>query len=278
MQRGSYTFGDSDLAAERLALVAEVFDAPSRRFLGEARAALTESPSLAVDLGCGPGRTTRLVAELTGAARTVGIDASASFLAEATRLSGGDGIEFVEHDVTSVPFPVGPADLVYCRLLLAHLPEPAAIVDRWMTQVRPGGVLAVDEVEFIDTPHPVLARYEELVVALVASRGALMYAGPVIDAMPDGDGWQREATTLIEHLVPVALAARMYGMNFRTWRDDPAITANCSQEDLDQLAADLAELAAPEAHGGDPPVRWGLRQALIRRTGQTTQSAKGDNR
>src|SRR5581483_5156946 len=275
MQRGGYTFGDTDLAAERLALVAEVFDPPSRRFLAEARDALAAPPALALDLGCGPGRTTQLVAEMTGAARTVGIDASASFLAEATRLCDSTGIEFLQHDVTAVPFPVGPADLVYCRLLLAHLPDPAAVLDRWMTQVRPGGVLAVDEVEYIETPNPVLERYEELVVTLVASRGAVMYAGPVIDAMPDGDGWRKGASRLVEHLVPVALAARMYGMNFRTWQDDPAITAVCSQDSLDRLANDLDERARST---GDPPVRWGLRQALLLRSGQTTQSAKGDNR
>ena len=275
MQRGGYTFGDTDLAAERLALVADVFDPPSRRFLTEARDALVAPPALALDLGCGPGRTTQLVAEITGAARTVGIYASASFLAEATRLGDSAGLEFLQHDVTAVPFPVGPADLVYCRLLLAHLPDPAAVVDRWMTQVRPGGVLAVDEVEYIETPDPVLERYEELVLALVASRGALMYAGPVIEAMPDGDGWRKGASRLVEHLVPVALAARMYGMNFRTWRDDPAITAVCSQDSLNTLANDLDERARST---GDPPVRWGLRQALLFRSGQTTQSAKGDNR
>jgi trans-aconitate 2-methyltransferase len=273
MQRDGYTFGDTDVAAERLALVAEVFEPPSRRFLTEARAALPAAPGLALDLGCGPGHTTRLMAEVTGAACTVGIDVSAAFLADAASVTRA-GIEYLEHDVTAVPFPVGPADLVYCRLVLAHLPDPAAVVGRWMTQVRPGGVLAVDEVEYIETPDSVLERYEELVVSLVASRGALMYAGPVIDAMPDGDGWRKGASRLVEHLVPVALAARMYGMNFRTWRDDPAITAVCSQDSLDRLANDLGERARST---GDPPVRWRLRQALLLRSGQTTQSAKGDN-
>jgi len=274
MQRGGYTFGDTDVAAERLALVAETFEPPSRRLLTDARSALSSAPELAIDLGCGPGHTTRLVAEVTAARRTVGIDASAAFLEEAARTSSR-AIEYIEHDVTAVPFPVGPADLVYCRLVLAHQAEPAKVVARWMTQVRPGGVLALDEVEYIETPDPVLSRYEELVVALVASRGALMYAGPVIDAMTEGDGWRREASRLVEHLVPVERAARMYGMNLATWRHDPAITAICSQDSLDRLANDLDERARST---GDPPVHWGLRQALLLRSGQTTQSAKGDNR
>jgi hypothetical protein len=92
--------------------------------------------------------------------------------------------------------------------------------------------------------------------------------------MTEGDGWRWGASRLVEHLVPVELAARMYGMNLRTWRHDPAVTARCSQESLDRLAKDLDERARST---GEPPVRWGLRQALLLRSGQTTQSAKGDH-
>ena len=67
----------------------------------------------------------------------------------------------------------------------------------------------------------------------------------------------------------------MYGMNLPTWRDDPAITGAYAQETVDRLAKDLAALADST---GDPPVRWGLRQALFHRTGQTTQSVKGERR
>src|SRR5205809_779798 len=55
----SYTFGDSQAAAERLALVARVFEPPSRRFLADAAAgAGLAGCDLAVDLGCGPGHST----------------------------------------------------------------------------------------------------------------------------------------------------------------------------------------------------------------------------
>ena len=43
------------------------------------------------------------------------------------------------------------------------------------------------------------------------------------------------ASRLVEHLVPVELAARMYGMNLATWRHDPAVRAICSQDSLDRL-------------------------------------------
>src|SRR5262252_1634950 len=75
-----YTFGDNDLAAERLRLLAEAFAPSSRAFL--ARLA-REPAAVAVDLGCGPGYTTALLASLTGAQRTVGLDASARFIERA---------------------------------------------------------------------------------------------------------------------------------------------------------------------------------------------------
>src|SRR3712207_3402679 len=55
--RTRYTFGDSDLAAARLAVVADAFAESSQRFI------LNSSPTsseVAVDLGCGPGFTTHL--------------------------------------------------------------------------------------------------------------------------------------------------------------------------------------------------------------------------
>jgi hypothetical protein len=59
---GGYTFGDTSLAARRLALLADVFEPPSRAFLAEFTRVAGDQLDLAVDLGCGPGHSTRLVA------------------------------------------------------------------------------------------------------------------------------------------------------------------------------------------------------------------------
>ncbi len=71
-----YTYGDSDLAGDRLALVARLFRPTSEAFL---RAASPREPDVALDLGCGPGYTTTLVHETAGARRTVGVDRSEAF-------------------------------------------------------------------------------------------------------------------------------------------------------------------------------------------------------
>ena len=82
-EASDYAFRDGDAAAARLAMVARLFDPSSRAFVARALSASAAPVRLAVDLGCGPGNTTALLAEVSGAARTVGLDESEHFLAEA---------------------------------------------------------------------------------------------------------------------------------------------------------------------------------------------------
>ena len=123
-----YTYGDSALAAERLALIAMTFEPVSRAFIEEAA---PRRPRLAVDLGCGPGDTTRLLSEVTGALKTVGLDSSASYISLA-ETSAPPHVDFKQHDASVVPFPVSTIDVVYARLLLAHLSDPIKHVGDWM--------------------------------------------------------------------------------------------------------------------------------------------------
>ena len=87
------------------------------------------NPVKLLDLGCGPGYSTHFMAETLPCCRAVGLDRSESFLAEARRTET-NRVAFFLHDVATVPFPVEPADLLYCRYLLTHLPEPQAVVPR----------------------------------------------------------------------------------------------------------------------------------------------------
>src|SRR5690348_7426963 len=120
----TYTFGDSDLAAERLRLLADAFAPSSRAFVGRLG---REPVRLAIDLGCGPGYTTALLAAGTGATATIGLDSSPRFLARAWR-QAPRGVAFGEHDVTRVPFPAPLADLIYGRFVVTHLPDAGAAI------------------------------------------------------------------------------------------------------------------------------------------------------
>jgi SAM-dependent methyltransferase len=259
--RPQYTFGDTPLAVDRLRLVASVFDASSRAFLA---AAVPRPPRVAIDVGCGPGVSTRLVAEVTGAGHTVGIDSSPTFL-EVAATGAPAGLDFVRYDVTSVPLPVAPADLVYCRLLLAHLPDPAGLVGAWATQLTAVGRLLLDEIEWMEVRVPEFVRYEEIVLDLVGSRGAPMYAGPIVDAVREGAGWRQTASALRSVPVSTAAAARMFAMNLATWRSDPHIREHYDPDDIERLRRDLATLTHSAA---DDEIVWGMRQVVYEPTGR----------
>jgi trans-aconitate 2-methyltransferase len=258
-----YAFGDSALAARRLGVLAELFEPSSRAFLERFA---DPPPGLAVDLGCGPGHTTRLLAAVLGPRRTLGLDQSASFVAMAAAgQPAGElpAVGFAVHDVTQVPFPCPPADLVYGRFLLSHLPDPAAALASWATQLAPGGLLLVDEVERIQTDQPALRGYLETTTALLASRGHTMEVGRrVLRRLPDPPGLVGRDDRIVGLALPTARVGEMFAQNLGVWRDDAARAGVAAGAALDRLAADLAAVAAGEVDGS---ISWELRQLAFRR-------------
>jgi SAM-dependent methyltransferase len=205
-----YTYGDSSLAGERLVLVASMFETSSASFL---HTIAPTNPALAVDLGCGPGLSTRLVHTVTGAARTIGVDTSPAFVETAAR-DAPPGISFVAADASGAPFPVSRPDVVYARLLLAHLPEPTAVVEAWCAVLAPGGRLLIDDLESIDTDDHVFREYlDEVAVPVVRRQGGEMFVGPVVHAMAEPFGCRRVHDGVATVRPSAPTTARMFGMN-----------------------------------------------------------------
>jgi SAM-dependent methyltransferase len=263
MSQTSYAFGDSDAARERLDLLGQVFDPASRAFLG---AATEHPPALAVDLGCGPGGTTVMLHAATGARRTVGLDLSPAFVAAASTRWAVEGIEFLQHDVTETPFPVGPADFLYARLLVAHLTAPADAVRGWLTQLAPGGCLALDEVEWIRTDEPVLSEYLGIATALIAQHGGDMFAGPRLAAMHLAAAVRLSDVAILP--VPVAVAARMFRLNLGVWGANRWVVEQYGADTIDRLNAQLGALCASVRPAG---ITWGMRHLLLERVTGTVR-------
>jgi trans-aconitate 2-methyltransferase len=91
------------------------------------------------DLGCGPGNVTRLLAERWPHAHVTGVDASPEMLAKARAISG---IAWQQSDLARWRADA-PADLVYTNAALHWLDDHAVLFPHLLSQVRPGGVLAV---------------------------------------------------------------------------------------------------------------------------------------
>lgn len=254
-----YLFGDSDVASHRLRVVAEVFAESSRRFLCMAA---PDRPGLAVDVGCGPGYTTRLVADVLRPLRTVGIDRSEAFIAEARR-AGGSNVSYLAHDAAAVPFPVGPADLIYARFVATHLSDPTTTIRGWAMQLVPGGLLLLDEVDSISTANRVLSRYLTILTALLGHHGNSLYVGPTLSNI-SAPGLLRSKIDTVRRLrVPDGRAATMFRLNLDTWRDHPFVADTYGADAIRRLADELeAEAGAADAAS---TTGWGMRQIAFER-------------
>jgi SAM-dependent methyltransferase len=101
-----------------------------------------------VDLGCGTGMVTQLLAELVGpTGQVIGVDYSAAQIEQARALlsPGVTNVRFIEASATDTGLPRGAFDLVYCRFLFIHLTEPEAALHEMRELLKPGGILACED-------------------------------------------------------------------------------------------------------------------------------------
>ena len=253
-----YTFGDGEVAADRLALLAATYEPSSARLL---RMCAGLAPRRAIDLGCGPGHSTRLLHAVVAPAATVGIDSSADHVARA-RATAPPGIAYAVHDVTVAPLPgAGPPDFLYCRFLLTHLRDPARVLARWAAAAGAGAALALEETADMSSPHPAFRLYYGLVAALQRHYGQELSIGRTLDRALAGSGWEAEIDLVTELALPARRMARLHGMNLATWRHDPFARASFSPRTLDGLAAALEAIASGAADA--PDVRHAMRQLVL---------------
>jgi trans-aconitate 2-methyltransferase len=94
-----------------------------------------------VDLGCGTGELTALVAERLHCAEMVGVDNSPSMLA-AAQAHTSTTVRFEHGDIAGWT-ATGDHDLVLSNAALHWVPDHAAVLARWVAALAPGGQLAV---------------------------------------------------------------------------------------------------------------------------------------
>jgi trans-aconitate 2-methyltransferase len=131
------------------------FEAERARPARDLVARIESSPSFAVDLGCGPGASTRLLAERFPDARVVGIDSSARMLAEARRRL--PSVAFEQVDIAQWR-PERPPDLIFANGALEWVPDHQALFPRLMAQLAEGGTLAVQMPDTTQEPTHALMR------------------------------------------------------------------------------------------------------------------------
>ena len=259
-QQNRYTFGDSARAGHRLGLLAQAYEPETRSLIERAR---RQGCALAVDLGCGPGHTTRLLHQLLGSERTVGLDSSERYVAEA-RSSSPAGVEFIRHDITREPWPLPRADMLLCRFVLTHLRDPRGALGVWARAGRPGARLVIHETASLEAEHPALCRYYALVAELQRHYGQDLNVGSDFERLVEGTAWTVEESSIVVLEKPARVMAALHAMNLVTWRNDPYASDHFDSRELGELERELSAIA--EETEPSAPVRNEARQAILRRS------------
>jgi trans-aconitate 2-methyltransferase len=240
MAKDNYTFGDNDLAGARLRRLTELYEPETRELLQNSG---VRTPHLAVDLGCGPGWSTRLLHEVLNPDCTVGLDSSKRYIAEARRNHSAD-LQFEVHDVVRTPFPVPSPNVLFCRFLLTHLKSLGQILNAWASIAAPGAILFVHETETLATDHPTLLRYYELVGRLQHHYGQTLLVGAVLDACCASNGWRVVESNSRVLRKSASDMAELHLANLRTWRHDAYACRSFDPNEINSLEISLDQIAS----------------------------------
>jgi ubiquinone/menaquinone biosynthesis C-methylase UbiE len=111
-------------------------------------AALPEGARV-LEVGCGTGAVTRVLATWPGVGETIGVDPSPVFVARARELAAGlKTITFEEADGRLLPFATSTFDAVVFHTTLCHVPDPAVALREAVRVLRRGGCLVVFEGDY----------------------------------------------------------------------------------------------------------------------------------
>jgi SAM-dependent methyltransferase len=129
--------------------------------------------SRVLDVGCGSGSMSRLIARSFPQAEVVGVDVRQQYLDFARVRAGDEGIRnltFQNGDVFALPFADASFDLVWSKYLLQWLREPKNALAEMKRVTKPGGfVVSCDYVGFGIEHYPIAPDVERQVQDVMAA-------------------------------------------------------------------------------------------------------------
>ncbi|MEZ3144541.1 class I SAM-dependent methyltransferase [Halobaculum sp. MBLA0143] len=197
---------------------ADYLDRTRRGMWADSRAALADlslsSRQRVLDVGCGTGELTAVLAEETGGT-VVGVDADTELLTTA-RDRSRDGIDgYAAGDAVRLPFAADSFDLVVCQALLVNLPEPPAAL-REFARVSRDLVAAVEP----DNADVAVSSTVETEASLEAEARAAFV-----------DGVATDVTTA--DLTETFAAAGLSAVSTRRYHHEKRVTPPYSETDLE---------------------------------------------
>ena len=127
---------------------------PQQRAMIDAYLSEVELPNdaSALEVGCGTGAVTRILATMPAIKTVVGIDPSSVFIERARALGGGlSQLSFETGDARALAFADASLDLVVFHTTLCHLPDPEQALREAYRVLRSTGQLAIFDGDYLTT-------------------------------------------------------------------------------------------------------------------------------
>jgi trans-aconitate 2-methyltransferase len=105
------------------------------------------APGTAVDLGCGPGNSTEILAARYPDAAITGLDSDVNMIAAARKR-----LPAISFEIADIAHWQGQADVILSNAVLHWLPDHATLLPRLVTRLTTGGTLAIQMPENLDEP------------------------------------------------------------------------------------------------------------------------------
>ena len=250
MANESYAIAGGESGRERLRVVARVFGPGTFAFLdrvgvGDGMACL--------DVGSGGGDVSTELARRVGANGSVlGIDLDSVNVDIARK-------EAVAQKLQNIEFRVGDVfdldqdsafDVVYARFLLTHLQDPGAALRQMADALRPGGVIAVEDIDFtghFSNPHcPPFQDYIRLYTQVVQAKGGDPNIGPRLPHLLQQTGL-RDVAVSVSHPVDIRGETKLINPITMNCISEAVIAAGlASQSEVARIADDLFAVAQDE--------------------------------
>ena len=145
LKQSDYVLGHTPIEQQRLIRQARFLAPATEHFLQDAGIV---TGMRVLDIGCGMGDVTLLVAQLVGpAGRVVSIDLDQASIDTARKRASAVGLDnatFHRADISTFT-DAQSFDAIVGRLVLEFLPDPIAAIGRLSGLLRPGGIMALQE-------------------------------------------------------------------------------------------------------------------------------------
>lgn len=140
-----------------------------------------------LDLGCGPGGSTQILAKYESVDCVYGVDIEPRFIEYAKKYMCGKHTEYYVGDCYKIPFPDNFFDCCYSRYVFQHLAAPEAALEEIRRVVKPGGMIGIHDVDYDLVTHfppvPYASKIKKINYLIKKYQGGDIYIGRKLERL-----------------------------------------------------------------------------------------------